>query len=180
MTLEEMKAKVLLMIEEYNEDEDTLSNDEDIGNKLNTVINQIQNELARIKKISDVKSIEVEEDQEIKLTDIDEKIYQINVIKGVDHDIIGDRIIFNEKGKAKIYYYRYPEQINQDTEDDYVFELTTDLLEIMPYGVAGDILKSDVSESYGNIYANRYNELINRLDPRIHTGSIYIDGGVDL
>ena len=48
MTLEEMKAKVLLMIEEYNEDEDTLSNDEDIGNKLNTVINQIQNELSRI------------------------------------------------------------------------------------------------------------------------------------
>ena len=38
MTLEEMKAKTLLMIEEYNEDEDTLSNDEDIGAKLNTVI----------------------------------------------------------------------------------------------------------------------------------------------
>lgn len=180
MTLEEMKAKVLLMIEEYNEDEDTLSNDEDIGNKLNAVINQIQNELVRIKKISAYTTMQVTEGQQINISDIAEDIYQLNVIKGVDYEPIGDFILFNEDGTAQIYYYRYPEQINQETEDDYEFELSTDLLEIMPYGVAGDILKSDVSETYGNIYYNRYKELLSGLDPRNHTGSIYIDGGVDI
>lgn len=180
MTLEEMKAKVLLMIEEYNEDEDTLSNDEDLGNKLNTVINQIQNELARYKKLSAYKTINVEKGQQIKVSDIAEDFYQLNVIKDINYEPIGEFILFNETGTAKIYYYRYPTQIDQDTGDDYVFELSTDLLEIMPYGVAGDILKSDVSETYGNIYYNRYRELLNGLDPRSNTGSIYIDGGVDL
>ena len=180
MTLEEMKAKTLLMIEEYNEDEDTLSNDEDIGAKLNTVINQIQNELARYKKLSAYKTMEVEEGQQIKASDIAEDFYQLNVIKGINYEPIGEFIVFLETGTAKIYYYRYPTQIDQDTEDDYEFELSTDLLEIMPYGVAGDILKSDVSETYGNIYYNRYRELLNGLDPRFNTGSIYIDGGVDL
>ena len=180
MSLEEMKAKVLLMIEEYNEDEDTLSNDEDLGNKLNTVINQIQNELARYKKIPAYKTMEVEEGQQISIKDIADDIYQLNTIKGIKYETIDDFIIFNETGTAKIYYYRYPKQIDQDTEDDYEFELSTDALEIMPYGVAGDILKSDVSESYGNIYYNRYREMMSMLDPRNHTESIYISGGVDI
>ena len=180
MTLEEMKAKVLLMIEEYNEDEDTLSNDEDIGNKLNTAINQIQNELSRIKKLSAYKTMEVEEDQQIKVSDIADDFYQLNIINGVQYEPIGEFILFKEKGTAKIYYYRYPTQINQDTEDDYEFELSTDVLEIMPCGVAGTVLMSDVSESYGNIYYSRYRESLNRLDPRSNTGSVYIEGGVDL
>lgn len=180
MTLEEMKAKTLLMIEEYNEDEDTLSNDEDLGGKLNTVINQIQNEIARYKKLSAYIEKEVKEGDQIKVSDIAEDFYQLNVIKGVKYEVIGEFILFNETGTAKIYYYRYPEQIDQDTEDDFEFDLSTDVLEIMPYGVAGDILKSDVSESYGNIYYNRYRELLNGLDPRSHTGSVYISGGVDL
>ena len=50
----------------------------------------------------------------------------------------------------------------------------------MPYGVAGDLLKSDVSNQYGQIYANRYAELKSQLDPRYSLGSIYIDGGIDV
>ena len=47
----------------------------------------------------------------------------------------------------------------------------------MPYGVAADILKSDVSNGYGQIYAQRYETMLQRLDPRHSTGLIYIDGG---
>jgi hypothetical protein len=64
-----------------------------------------------------------------------------------------------------------------DTDDDYKFELSTDVLEIMPYGVAADLLKSDVSSQYGSIYAARYGELLNQLDPRYGTGSVLLDGG---
>lgn len=180
MDLAEMKQKVYSLIEEYNEDADDLTNDPDLAAKMNTVINQIQNELARIKKLSGYTELEVEEGQQKKVSDIAEDIYQLNLIKDIDYEIIGEFILFKETGTAKIYYYRYPTQIDQDTEDDYEFELSTDVLEIMPYGVAGDILKSDVSETYGNIYYNRYRELIKTLDPRSNTGSIYIEGGVDL
>ena len=50
----------------------------------------------------------------------------------------------------------------------------------MPYGVAADLLKSDVSNQYGQIYANRYTELKQSLDPRYNTGGFYIDGGTKI
>lgn len=180
MTLEEMKQKVYSMIEEYSEDADDLTEDEDLATKMNSVINQIQNELARYKKIPAYTTLNVTEGQDIKLTDIDNMIYQLNNIRGVKYDTMADRVIFEEDGTAKIYYYKYPKQITMDTEDDYRFELTTDLLEIMPYGVAADLLKSDVSSQYGSVYAARYRELLQGLDPRYGTGAVQLDGGIEV
>ena len=37
-------------------------------------------------------------------------------------------------------------------------------------------IKSDISANYGQIYANRYESMLQRLDPRFSTGSIYIGG----
>ena len=76
MTLEEMKQKVYSMIEEYNEEEENLTEDEDLAMKMNSVINQIQNELCRFKKIPAHTNLEVEEGQEMTLSEIDKNIYQ--------------------------------------------------------------------------------------------------------
>lgn len=179
MTLEEMKTKVYSLIEEYSENEDNLTEDTDLATKMNSVINQIQNELSRFKKITAYKTMNVVENQEITLSSIDLNIYQLNIIKNVDYDLYGDTVHFNEEGTAKIYYYKYPKQITNDTDDNYKFELSTDVLEIMPYGVAGDLLKSDVSSNYGKIYSDRYMQMIQQLDPRYSLGSIYIEGGID-
>ena len=180
MTLEEMKQKVYAMIEEYSESSDDLTEDEDLATKMNTVINQVQNELARYKKIPAYTTIDVTEGQEIDYTDIDSQLYQLNNIRGVDYDTIGNRITFEEDGTAKIYYYKYPKQITMDTEDEYKFELSRDVLEIMPYGVAADLLKSDVSSQYGSVYAARYKELINQLDSRYGTGAVQMSGGIEV
>lgn len=180
MTLEELKLKILSMIEEYNENADGLTDDEDIATKLNSIINQIQNEICRIKKLPAYKTVEVEEGQELLLKDIAKDIYQINQVRGVDTDTLDDRIICNEKGTAKIYYYKYPVQIDAETDDEMELELPIDLLEIIPYGVAGDLLKSDVSSNYGAIYSARYREMLQQLDPRYNSNSVYIDGGVTI
>ena len=47
----------------------------------------------------------------------------------------------------------------------------------MPYGIAADLLKSDISSEYGEIYAKRYESMKQMLDPRYQIASIYIDGG---
>lgn len=180
MTLEDLKIKIYSMIEEYSEDADDLTQDEDLALKMNSVINQIQNEICRLKKLPAYITLEVEDGQEIEINDISDDFYQLNLIKGVDFDTIENRIIFNEKGIAKIYYYKYPTQINQDTEDDFELELPIDLLEIIPYGVAGDLLKSDVSSQYGTVYSARYKEMLQTLDPRYNSNSVYIEGGVNI
>lgn len=179
MTLEEMKIKVYSLIEEYNEEADDLTEDTDLATKMNSVINQVQNEISRIKKITQYKTMKVIKDQEITLSDIDTDIYQLNLIKDVDYDLYGNIIHFNEDGLAKIYYYKYPKQINNETDDSYEFELSNDALEIMPYGIAGDLLKSDVSSNYGKIYSDRYMQMLQQLDPRYSMGSIYIEGGFE-
>lgn len=178
MTLKEMKSKVLKLIEEISPNNSLLTDDPDISAKINDVINQVQNELARIKKIPAKEDMEVSIDEEVDFAEIDKSFFQLNIVRGVENTPIGDTIIFNGNGTAKIYYYKYPKQITSDTKDDeYKFELSTDALEIMPYGVAADLLKSDISAQYGQVYANRYEQMLQRLDPRYHTGSIYIDGG---
>ena len=180
MTLEEMKAKVYSLIEEYNEDEENLTEDEDLALKMNHVINQIQNELARFKKIEAYTTLEGSEGDLIDFSSVDDNLYQLNIIKGLDCEIIGQKIKFNEDGVAEVYYYTYPSQIDENTDDNFEFNLSIDALEIMPYGVAADLLKSDVSSNYGQIYAQRYREMKNELDPRYAMGAVYIDGGIEV
>lgn len=188
MTLKEMKLKVLRMIEEVN-DSESLTDDPDIKEKLNDTINQVMFEVARMKKIPAVLTEAITDSNlDFDLNTL-KSFYQLDHFKfknteGNDVEGIttfGNVVEFPEEGTAKFYYYKYPERITDDTEDeDYVFELTDDALEILPYGVAGDLLKSDVSNSYGQIYSNKYEAMLQRLDSRYSMGSITFEGGVNI
>lgn len=178
MTLKEMKQKTLRLIEEINEGDSYLTDDPDISAKINDVINQIQNELSRLKKIPAKTVEEITNDKTYTMSD---EMYQVFKITGSPtFDIIGKDIIFPEdfEGEVTIYYYKYPERITDTTEDSYEFELSDDALEIMPYGVAADLLKSDVSNAYGNIYAQRYEQMKQQLDSRYNMGFIEIGEGI--
>ena len=176
MKLEEVKKQILALIEELNPDNAYLTDDPDISTKINYVINQIQNELARIKKISKNTTQEVEKDETLDLTTIDDNFYQLSVIRGVDYELIDNIVTFEGNGTAKIYYYALPEPITEENQETYTFELPNELMQILPYGVAGDLLKSDISANYGTIYSNRYESMLQRIDPRYSTGTIYIGG----
>lgn len=180
MTLEEFKIKVFSLIEEYSEDAENLTEDEDLALKMNGCINTIINEMSRFKKINGYTTLSVKENQNIELKDIDTTLYQLNLIRGVNYETIGDRVIFNETGKADIYYYKYPTQITDDTGDDFKLELDTDALEVAVYGVAGLLLSSDISNNYGAVYTNLYREKITQLDSRKAMSSVYISGGSDI
>ena len=186
MTLKEMKRKVLALIEELNPDSKALTDDPDIAAKFEDVITSIMFELARLKKIPDYVEMEVNEGDLIRFEDItdetDYEVYQIAVIRGVSYDLKaqGTVIKFLETGTAEIEYFRYPTRITEKNREKYTFELSEDALEIMPYGVAGDLLKSDVSTDYGRIYSERYEKMKQLLDPRYTMTSIYIEGGIDI
>lgn len=187
MTLLEMKKKVLGLIEELSPDSEYLTEDPDIATKHNEVINQIMFELARIKKIPKYVKLDVSAGDIIEFADIEKKcgyeIYQVSLVGGVDNTPKANGTIFKilENGTAEIDCFVYPERITEKTKDNaYEFELSPDVLEIMPYGVAADLLKSDVSTEYGAIYATRYETMLQRLDPRYQLGSITIEGGIDI
>ena len=178
MNLAEFKAETFALIEEYNEDADGLTEDTDLATKMNGCINIIQNELARYKKIEAYKEMEVTEGQSMLINEIADDIYQLDIIRGVDYEKERSLITFYESGVAKIFYFKYPKRITLDTQDDYKFELTQDAVEIMPYGVAGLLLSTDVSNGYGNLYTNLYEQRKQTLDPRYSMPTVSIEGGI--
>lgn len=187
MTLAEMKRKVLGLIEELNPESEFLTDDPDIATKINDVINQVMFELARFKKLPRYIEFDVSAGELIDYTRIESEcgaeVYQLDNVGGVlcDFKAKGTIIKILESGTLELDFYIYPERITEKTKDKaYEFELSSDVLEIMPYGVASDLLKSDISAEYGKIYEARYRDMLQDLDPRFSMTSVYIDGGVDI
>lgn len=186
MTLSEMKKKVLGMIEEINPNNENLTDDPDIAAKINETINQVMFELARMKPIPDYVEIEVSKGDILRFEDITEEsgyeVYQIDVARGIDYETKAQGTVIKalEDGTLEIDYFRYPERITERTNGNYEFELSADALEIMPYGVAADLLKNDISNNFGNVYSQRYETMLNRLDSRYSIGSVYFEGGIEI
>jgi hypothetical protein len=187
MTLLEMKKKILSLIEELNPESEFLTDDPDIQAKLNEVINQVMFELVRFKKLPKYTKIEVAEGDVLEFADFERacgyEVYQVDTICGVKHTRKASGTVFKflESGTAEIDLFVFPERITEKTKDKaYEFELTADVLEIMPYGVAGDLLKGDKSTEHGNVYSIRYENMKQTLDPRYQMSSISIEGGYNV
>lgn len=182
----ELKKKVLALIEELNPNSEHLTDDPDISAKYNDVTNQVMFEMARIKKIPKYVELVVAEGSVVTFEDIEKacgyEVYQLGTVCGVKYTskASGTVLKIRESGTAEIDCYVYPERITDKTNESYEFELSPDVLEIMPYGIAADLLKSDVSAEYGKIYEIRYKEMIQMLDPRYQMTSITIEGGVNI
>lgn len=201
MKLKEMKTKTFALIEELYPSLNNLAEDEDVINKINGVVNSVQMDLMKFRKITanDEIEIELDDDRIIDLKDYDD-IYQVNKIKLVPNEEDMDttftmidnttlEISDTFAGTIRLYYYKYPTlcktMFNNDTErqnedNRYVFEIDPMLLEIMPYGIARDLLRLDMISNYGSYFERTYNELIQRLDSRNTAGFVTIEGGIDL
>lgn len=186
MNLKEMKKKALSLIEEVSPNNENLTEDPDLAAKQNDVTNQVMFEIIRIKKLPKYVEMEVSAgdliDFEAIGTEVGYEVYQIAKVSGVSNTPKANGTVYKilENGTAEIEVYVYPERITSTTKDSYEFELPSDVLEIMPYGIAADLLKSDVSNEYGSIYATRYEQMLSRLDPRYAMPSYTIEGGIDI
>ena len=169
MTLKEMKIKTFSLIEEYYPKEKGLAEDEDVLNKINGVVNQIQLDLMKYRKINAFKTFNLtkEEEHTINLKKKINDLYQIRSISLEDYEMPNEDILVipdDFEGSFNVYYYKYPtlveitfekEKERLDEDEDYEFELDQELLEIMPYGIAADLLKMDMISNYGKYFYER-------------------------
>ena len=186
MKLLEVKKKTLQLIEEYSPDSDNFTDDPDIAGKLNSIIGQVQFELSRLKKIPRYVEMPVIAGDTVTFGDIGKacgnSVFQLGTVRGVQYDnrAGGTVLKIRTNGVAEIDCFVYPKPITEETQDDHEMELSEDALEIMPYGVAADLLKSDVSSNYGAFYKERYETMLQRLDSRYVMPSISMEGGYDI
>lgn len=186
MTAKEKIREILALIEELNPESELLTADPDIQAKIFSVTNHVMFELARLKKIPAYVEIPVEDGELLTFGKIGAAaggtVYQLGCVRGVTYNskAAGTVLKIREGGVAEIDLYLYPERITAENWGDYEFALTEDALEVLPFGVAADLLKSDASAEYGKVYANRYEQMLQMLDPRYGMPSISVEGGVDI
>ena len=202
MTLKDMKIKVFSLIEEYYPELSGMAEDEDVLNKINGVINSIQVDLMKYRKLPANYTIEIDDENEniISLSEKIENIYQLNKVilepentsmskeyKMIDDDTL--EIDPDFRGNIKVYYYKLPAICQLTFENDaardaydasFEFDIDLPLLEVMPYGVARDLLRLDMISSYGSYFEKTYNELKAQLDSRRTRGFITFVGGEDI
>ena len=182
MTLGQVKKTALALIEEYAPDNDLLTDDEDIQMRINLLVNSAYQELSQIKKINATHMLDRTEKGNSKYFreyDMPEDLYQLkNIIvkdsetnevlnNNLDHYIENSKIFINDltEGNYIINYFKYPEEINEETLDDFKLELDQDACNVLPYAVASDILKADISNDY-SIFEAKYQSMLSRLDNR--------------
>ena len=180
MTYGENKKITLALIEEYSPNMNDKTEDEDIALRLPFLYNLAYKELAMTKKIVATKTYSEipDEQKQDRYTpyNLPSDLYQIKNVVTLDEDnkpinadyyIIQNKIYINDNsnGKTVLEYYKYPQEINEDTTDDFYLEIDEDVQGILPYKVADDILKTDPSADY-TAFATEYQRKLQILDTR--------------
>ncbi len=189
MTLGENKKIALGLIEEYSNINAKLTDDEDISTRLNLVYAPNYQELAQKKKILKTKVLKEISDEDVEegYTEytLPSNMYQMKNIIALDENNNKVNADYYQIGKRKIYinnesnyqyileYYAYPTVIEEETDDDFVLELDQDVLMILPYAVASDILKTDPSADY-TAFLQEYQRKLNELNISLSTPKVVI------
>lgn len=172
MYLKDLKNIAMQLIDEYSI-EKSPTEDEDIKQKLNGLFNAALFEVAQIKKILKVYQFSITEEVATEYKSI-----------GLPDDFMEERRLryfssnnsilryYIQKDKIKIHksclgnfeleYYAIPEEITEDNQDDYEFELDMDAQMTLPYYVASSVLMSDVSANY-TAFEAKYNAKVEQL-----------------
>jgi hypothetical protein len=175
MTLGDIKKRTLALIEALDTTLPLLTDDIDFQKKINYCIDQVQTELAQVKPITAKTSYTVT-DSTLEQS-LPSGFYQVDKLETRFY-IYDNKIVFEEAGTYDMYYSKFPTTITADTVDTTIMELTLDCLNAMPYGVASDMLKADVSTDY-SVYAKRYNDLLNQIRIGTTKSSVYVDDSVE-
>lgn len=185
MTYGESKKQVLALIEEYTPNMDSFTEDKDIELRLPHLFDLAYQELAQNKKITASKIYPEKENKECKYTSymLPSDLYQIknvfvldenNKKCNADYYILGKNKIYindNTEGQTVLEYYKFPLNINEETEDDFYLELDQDAQSVLVYKVASDILKTDPSADY-TAFATEYQRILQLLDSRKNIPSV--------
>lgn len=191
MTLGENKKITLGLIEEYSKNNNNLTDDEDIADRMNFIYSTAYQELSQNKKIIKTKvlrEIQNKTEDGYDSYTLPSSVYQLsnvialdeyNIPKTADYYILGKKIYLSKATNYKyiLEYFAYPEIITDETQDDFELEIDQDVQLILPYAVANDILKTDPSTDYTAFLAE-YKRKLESLDTRIKNVTVRFKEGV--
>ena len=164
MTLEEGKRKVYKLLDEYGTGDGM---DDDLIEKMNDFFDTAQKDVAKISKI--VRTIEMSGEGRHPMP---QGFLAVHRVWKSGRDITrrctwraGDLVLGKDE-TVEMDYFAVPDTIDDDTSDDYEFEVRADACEAMPFYVAGMVLSSDLvqdAQIYFELYERAKRELVSGL-----------------
>ena len=179
MTLGEAKRKIMIELDESGETS-ALENISDYRAKLPDIFNTVIKELAMFcKPVVKTAEITIENGYCEKPKDC----YIVDAIfngeKQITFNMLGNRIIA-DNGTYRMVYEALPDNIDDNINDDYEFEIDVDCQEAMIHGVCAQICINDEPTLY-QIYFERYNLAIANINDKLNkSNKLSFVGGVDL
>lgn len=174
MTYGENKKIFFSLIDEYNPNNTYFTDDDDARTKAANLYNTRYSDLASQKFNKKTKEYEITtEDRGYESFKLPKGTY-IKVLGGrneynepisMNYRIEGENILISKAnpGKLVLEYTPYPSMITDETEDDFELEIDDELANILPFGVASDLLKTDPGEdwtAFEKEYERRYQKIV--------------------
>ena len=167
MTLGEGKEKVLKLLDEYSSGGE-LTEDDDIEKKMAAFFDIAQKEMAGHARI--IRETELELDGTERLWTMPEDFRQVFRIwkngRLVTHYAFrGKALAAPERDSSKLLveYFASPKTIDDETPDDYVFEVSEEAANCLPFFVAAQQLMADLVVDY-SVFWNMYLTMRATLD----------------
>lgn len=169
MTINEIIAKVMVALDEVTSS-NLLANENDYIDKIYPLIDSVQKEIAAIvksiKKYSDVTSVS-------KKIDMPDDCYELLKVYNTDgkpvtfFEFDGKIIIADGAGDGtyKLYYNKYPDTVNADTDRTTKLEISNECQEALVYGVCAGLTINDEPELY-DTYMDRYTIMLANIQAR--------------
>lgn len=166
MILSQIKELAVKLIDEYSNNAN-ITDDEDIRLKLNGLCNLGQIELSLIKKIKKTYEFVIDEvaETEFRTIELPEDYMEENKLRYyttnntlLNYYVQDNKLKIHKDclGNFEFEYYAKPTEITEETDDNYELEIDLIAQQVLPYYVASDILKSDVSANY-TAFEAKYN-----------------------
>ncbi len=177
MKLEDGKRKVLMLLDEYSSGGD-ITVDEDIDNKMNDFFDMAQKDICQWQPIMRRATIELDGTGDQTLPEDVDRVLRVrkNGVRVRNYEIIDRQLIYDAGDTSALVldYIAVPAIITPDTDDSYVFEVSEQAANCLPFFVAAQQLIADLVVDYGAFY-NLYLQMRNLL-PRsvdsIGTGGV--------
>lgn len=166
MTLGEGKRKVLMLLDEYSAGGQR-TEDADINKKMNDFFDMAQKDMAQHCRI--LHSVELTLDGSGRSCDLPKKCVKVFRIwkdgRPVKRLVTGGKLypFRNETGKLLVEYYARPDTIREETTDGYVFEVSEEAANCLPFFVAAQHLMPDLVVDY-SAFLNMYYQMKAALD----------------
>ncbi len=120
------------------------------------------------------KTVEAERESEIDLVALDDRFYRLKKVEGGSFEKLSPTRIRVAAGNYRLIYERYPETVDEETTEEYTFEISEFAQTALPYFVASQITAMEHDLRYHQLYADEFAAILENVAVARKEGNLHV------